>query len=335
MRHYGLPRSLLRGLALAASLLHFGSAAWAQPAPAIHRVGWLSHGSPPAQPQSVARDFLLAMKDAGYVEGRNLAIEYRFANGSVERLPELAAELVRSKVDVIVTVGEPAALSAKRTTSAIPIVVTGWSLDPVKDGLVTSLARPEGNVTGLTSMSDELWRKRLELLKGLAPRLARVAVLRNPANAANAQCLAEVRNAAKAIGMQVDAHDAGSAAVLELALAAVDRSRPDALVTCGDVVTLELAGRIADFARTRRLPTIAPLKEYVEAGSLISFGASLPTERRRAAHYVTRLLKGTKPASLPVEQPTHFELVVNAKTAAALGLALPPQLLVLADDIIQ
>jgi putative ABC transport system substrate-binding protein len=331
-----MPRVFLSSIAVALAFCATVTVVGAQSSATVHKVGWLGHGNPPpARTQAAIGDFLLAMRDAGYVEGRNLTVEYRYANGSVDRLPELVAELVRLKVDVIVTSGEPAALATKRVTSTIPIVMTEMALDPVKVGLVASLGRPDGNVTGLTSISDELWRKRLEVLKGLVPRLTRAAVLVNPANPANAQCQVELRSAAKAIDVQVDVLDAGSATALERTFAAIERTRPDAIVTCGDSVTLEHAGRIGDFALARRLPTMAPLREYVQAGSLISFGANLPAERRRAAHYVARLLKGSKPASLPVEQPTHFELVVNVKTANALGLTLPPQLMVLADDLIQ
>ncbi len=306
----------------------------AQPSVKMYRIGWLSNADSPPPDRGIG-DFLQGLRDLGLVEGKDVALESRFANGNVERLPELVAELARLKVDVIVTSGEPAALAAKRATKAIPVVATEFALDPVKTGLVASLARPEGNVTGLTSISEELWQKRLELLKALVPKLARVAVLWNPANPGNAYCVTEIRSAAKAMGLQLHPMEVRDANGLQRVLADLARESPEALVMCWDSVTLENAKPIGDFALSRRLPTLAPLKEYVQAGSLLSFGASLPAHRRRAAYYVGKILRGSKPSDLPVERPTHFELVVNVTTAKVLGLALPPALSVLADDLIE
>jgi putative ABC transport system substrate-binding protein len=303
----------------------------AQPSGRIYRIGWLGHGNAPSKADRGIADFLQGLRDLGYVDGKDVTVESRFANGNVERLPELA----RLKVDVIVTSGEPAALAAKRATRAIPVVAMEFALDPVKSGLVASLARPEGNVTGLTSISEELWQKRLELLKALVPKLSRVVVLWNPANPGNAYCMTEIRTAAKAMGVQLHPLEARDANGLQRAFADTARESPDALVLCWDGVSLEHARSIGDFALLRRLPTLAPLKEYVQAGSLLSFGASLPAHRRRAAYYVGRILKGSKPSDLPVERPTHFELVVNVTTAKVLGLALPSTLSVLADDLIE
>jgi putative tryptophan/tyrosine transport system substrate-binding protein len=306
----------------------------AQPAAKVYRIGWLGHGSVPTANPGIG-DFQQGLRDLGYVDGKNVVVEFRYASGNVDKLPELANEFSRLKVDVIVTSGEPAAFAAKRATSAIPIVATEFGLDPVKAGLVASLNRPGGNVTGLSSISEELWQKRLALLREFVPKLSRATVLWNPANPGNASCLTEIQAAARAMGMQLQSLEVGDGKALERAFAEITKSPPDAVVTCWDSVTLEYAKPIADFALMRRLPTLAPLKEYVQAGGLLSFGASLPAHRRRAAYYVDKIFKGAKPADLSVEQPTNFELVVNLATAKALGLALPPSVVVLADDLIQ
>jgi putative ABC transport system substrate-binding protein len=301
----------------------------------VYRIGWLGDGNPPSGANRSSGEFQQGLRDVGYVEGRNLTIEYRYASGNVARLPDLAAELVRLPVDVIVTSGEPAALAARRATKAIPIVMTQIGMDPVKAGLVASLGRPEGNVTGLTTLSDDLWQKRLGLLKEVAPKVSRLAVLWNPANAGNASCVEEIKAAAPAMRLQVLYLEVRDANALERAFASMASESADALATCWDSVLLEQARPIADFALKRRLPMLSPLKEYVQAGGLLSFGSSLSAQRRRAAYYVDRLLKGTKVAELPVERPTLFELVANQKTAKALGLVLPVSLLVLADELIE
>ena len=358
----------LWGVAAAALLfLSAATVADAQPSAKVYRIGWLGQGSPAAGPNRSGADFEQALRDAGYVEGRNLAIEYKYAAGNQQRLPELAAELVRLKVDVIVTSGEPGALAAKRATSVIPIVATEFGTDPVKAGLVTSLGRPEGNVTGLATLSDELWQKRLGLLKEIAPKVSRIWVLWNPANPGNAGCVEEIKAAAVALQLELLSLEVRDASALEGAFAMIgtpaaprpratpsksakapagagqpakaasppDSDPTDALTACWDSVLLERARTIADFALERRLATIAPLKEYVDAGFLMSLGTSLPSHRRRAAHYVNRILKGAKPAELPIEQATLFELVINLKTAKALGLAPPPQMVANADDVIR
>ncbi len=307
----------------------------AQASAKTYRIGWLDHGSPPSGANRDAGDFQQGLRDAGYVDGKNVVVEYRYAGGNVERLAGLAAELVRLPVNVIVTSGEPAALAAMRATNSIPIVMTEIGMDPVKAGLVASLARPGGNVTGLASLSNELWQKRLPLLREFAPKASRVAVLWNPANPGNVDCVAEIKAAAPALGMQVRYLEVGSASALEGAFAGVAKEPVDALVTCLDSVTLEHAGPIADFASKRRLPTLMPVKEYVQAGGLVSLGAKLSDQRRRAASYVDRILKGTKPADLPIERPTLFELVVNLTTAKSIGIAVPASFMVLADELIE
>ena len=328
----GLPVGFIMLLLSGFALL---TVAHAQPSAKVYRVGWLGHGSAPTGANAGISDFQQGLRDLGYVDGKNVAVEFRYASGNVDKLPELASEFTRLKVDVIVTSGEPAAFAAKRATNAIPIVATEFGLDPVKAGLVASLNRPGGNVTGLSSISEELWQKRLALLRELVPKLSRISVLWNPANPGNVSCLSEIQAAARAMGMQVQSLEVGDGKALERAFAAIAKDSPDALVTCWDSVTLEYAKPIAEFALKRRLPTLAPLKEYVQAGGLLSFGASLPAHRRRAAYYVDKIFKGAKPADLSVEQPTNFELVVNVSTAKALGLTLPPTVAVLADDLIQ
>jgi putative ABC transport system substrate-binding protein len=303
----------------------------AQPATRIYRIGWLSDGT--VAEAAAGADFQQGLRDLGRVDKQNVVVS-RHANGNTGRLPELAAELARLNVDVIVTTGEAAALAAKNASLSIPIVATEFGFDPVKAGLVTSLGRPGGNVTGLSSISEELWEKRLALLREIVPRMTRIAILWNPSNLGNATCLSETQAAARAMGLQLRLLEVRDGKALERVLADFGREPVDGIATCWDPVTLAHAALIADFALKRRLPSVAPLREYVQAGSLLSFGSSLPAHRRRAAYYVDKILKGTKPVDLPVERPTHFELVVNLSTARALGLTLPPTLVVLADEII-
>ena len=298
------------------------------------RIGWLGQGSP-APSNRDAGDFEQGLRDVGYTKGQNVVVEYRYADGNAERLALLATELVRLPVDVIVTSGEQAAVAAKRATRDIPIVATDLGLDPVKAGLVASLARPGGNVTGLATLNDDLWPKRLGLLKEVTPRASRLAVLGNPANSSNTSCFEEIKAAASATGLRTRFLGVSDEKTLAEAFAGILNERPEGLVICWDSVTLVHAKAIADFALKQRLPTLAPLKEYVEAGALLSFGARLPAQRRRTAYYVDKILKGAKPADLPVERPTLFELAVNLPTAKALGFALPAAFVVLADVIVE
>ena len=307
----------------------------AQPPTKVHRIGWLSPSSAPSGRNRNDGDFQQGLRDLGYIEGQNVIIEYRYASGNMELLPNLAADLVRLPVDVIVTSGEPAALAAKHATRAIPIVATEFGLDPVKAGLVASLGRPDGNVTGMATLSEELWQKRLGLLREVAPNLSRLAVLWNPANPGNASCVDAIKASASTMGMQVRYLEVSDANALERAFASIAREPPDALATCWDSVTLANARTLADFASKRRLPMVAPLREYVQAGGFMSFGLSLSAHRRRAAYYVDKILKGTKPSDIPVEQPTLFEWVINLRTSKALGVALPATFLVLPDELIQ
>jgi putative ABC transport system substrate-binding protein len=301
----------------------------------LYRIGWLSPGSAPSGPNRTDSDFQQGLHDFGYIEGQNIVIEYRYANGNLERLPDLAAELVRVPVDVIVTSGEPAALAAKRATRAIPIVATEFGLDPVKAGLVASLGRPDGNVTGMATLSEELWEKRLGLLKQAAPNVSRLAVLWNPANPGNKLCVDAIKAIAATMSIQARYLEVSDANALERAFVAIAKEPTDALATCWDSVTLAKAGTLADFALKHRLPIVAPLREYVEAGAFMSFGMSLSAHRRRAAYYVDKVLKGTKPSDIPVEQPELFEWVMNLRTAKALGVVVPGTFLLLADELIQ
>jgi putative ABC transport system substrate-binding protein len=332
-----VPRALAFGVVGVAALAMLCDAvgdACAQ-ASGARRIGWLSNASEPSGTNVPAGDFQQGLRDLGHVVGKNVVIEFRYADGRTDRLPDLAAELARLPVDVIVTSGESAALAARRTTKSLPIVATEFALDPVKAGLVASLGRPEGNVTGLASISEDLWQKRLALLKDLAPKITVVTVVWNPDNPGNTVCVDELKAASPGLGVQIRALAVRDRNTLDQALAGITPEPTGAVAICWDSVTLAHAKAIADFALARRMPTLAPLKEYADAGALLSYGASLPAQRRRAAYYVSRILKGAKPSDLPVERPTVFELVVNLRTAKALGLGLPPGIALLADALLE
>jgi putative ABC transport system substrate-binding protein len=271
----------------------------------------------------------------GYVEGQNLEIVYRFAAGQAERYPALAAELVALPVEVIVALGTPASVAAKRATEAIPIVVqTG---DPVAAGLVRDLAHPGGNVTGFSGQAADAEGKRLELLKELLPSLSRVAVLVNPANSFSVLALDKARSGAIALGLRLDPVEVSSVADLERALPALRSDRPDAVLVTADRGPLMVGRtRIAEFLMTNRLPSISSYYEQVQAGGLMAYAASYhATYRRNVALVIDKIFKGTKPGDLPVQQPTEFELILNLKTAKALGLTVPPTLLARADEVIE
>jgi putative tryptophan/tyrosine transport system substrate-binding protein len=274
------------------------------------------------------------LRELGWVEGENVVFERRYAENRLERLPELAADLVRLKVDVIVATGTLAPLAAKRATSTIPIVMTGAG-DPLGTGLVDSLARPGGNVTGMSLMAPELGGKRLELLKELLPRLARVAVLWNAANPYSALVFKQVQAAGTTLGIEVQSLEVRQPDDFDRAFETVRRQHPDALMTVDDPLTINHRKRIADFAVGQLLPTLQGFREFVTAGALMSYGANVVDLARRAAGYVDKILKGAKPADLPVQQPTKFELVINLKTAKAIGITIPPSLLARADEVIE
>jgi putative ABC transport system substrate-binding protein len=311
-------------------------AAEAQQAAKVARIGFL-RSNLAANPH-LQEAFLQGLRDLGYVEGRNVVIEYRDAEGKLERLPALAAELVALKVDVIVTGGgTPTALAAKQATRTLPIVFAS-APDPVTDGLVTSLARPGGNVTGLSNLSPELVGKRLEQLKQAVPGVSRVAVLWQPGvmgERTEKDMPKAVEVAARALGVRPQFVEARGPADVDRAFSDMTRARAGALTVSGSAMFFNERRRLVDLAAKNRLPTVFPLKEYFDAGGLMAYGPNLPDLFRRAATYVDKILKGAKPGDLPVEQPTKFELVINLKTAKALGLTIPQSLLGRADQIIQ
>jgi putative ABC transport system substrate-binding protein len=278
--------------------------------------------------------FFDALRDLGWVEGRNVLIERRYAENQLERLPVLAAELVRLNVDVIVGSGTLAPLAAKRATSTIPIVMTAAG-DPLGSGLVANLARPGGNVTGMSLMAPDLGGKRLELLKELLPRLARVAVLWNAANPYSAILFKETQAAGRTLGIEVQSLEVRKPEDLDDAFQAARRQHPDALVSVEDPFTGTYRKRIADFALSEHLPSLHGLSEDVKGGGLMSYGANLADLFRRSAGYVDKILRGAKPDDLPVQQPALFELVINLKTAKAICLDIPPTLLARADEVIE
>jgi putative ABC transport system substrate-binding protein len=278
--------------------------------------------------------FLDALRQLGWIEGKNVAIERRHADNRPERLNDLAAELVRLNVDVIVALGTLAPLAAKRATTVIPIVMANAG-DPVGSGLVESLARPGGNVTGMSLMAPDLGGKRLELLKELLPRVSRVATLWNVANPYSARVFKEIQAAGQTLGVQIHSLEVRVPDDFAAAFEGLVAQHPDGLITVEDPLTVSSRKLIADFAARYRLPALYGLREFVEAGGLMSYGASLADLYRRTAGYVDKIFKGAKPADLPVQQPTKFELVINLKTAKALGVELSPMLLVRADEVIE
>jgi putative ABC transport system substrate-binding protein len=284
---------------------------------------------------SPATTFRERLQELGYVEGKNIVIEYRYAEGKFDRLPSLAQELVRLEVDVIVTVVTQASLAAKHATSTIPIVVVAVS-DPLGTGLIASLARPGANVTGTSGMSSEVVGKSLELLKEAVPAVSRVAVLWNPDNAIFvAQMLRDTQFAAGRLGIELRTFAARGPDEFEPAFAGVTSAQAGALLVLSDAAYLSHAARIAELANKARLPSMHGLREYAVAGGLMSYGTNFAALFRRAADYVDKILKGAKPADLPLEQPTKFEFVVNLKTAKALGLDVPAKLLAFADEVIE
>jgi putative ABC transport system substrate-binding protein len=320
---------------LTGGLLAAPLAAEAQQAAKVPRIGYLA-GYLAATPH-LPEAFGQGLRDLGYVEGRNLVIETRDAEGKLERLPALAAELVALKVDVIVAGGTPQALAAKQATRTIPIVFAS-SPDPVESGLITSLARPGGNVTGLSFLAPELVGKRLEHLKQAVPGVSRVAVLWQPGGLGERtekDMLKGAEVAARALGVRPQYVETRGPEDFDRAFSDMTRARAGALTVLGSVMFFGERRRLVDLAAKNRLPAVYPSREYVDAGGLMAYGSNLADLFRRAATYVDKILKGAKPGDLPVEQPTKFEFVINLKTAKALGLTIPPSLLGRADEIIQ
>jgi putative ABC transport system substrate-binding protein len=319
------------------SLLGGAAAAWPRAARAqqpakVALIGFLHYSSP--GPSLEVEAFRQGLRELGYVEGQNIAIEYRFASGQVARMPELAAELVRLKPDVIVTPSTPTSLAAKQATSTIPIVIVAVA-DAVGAGLVANFARPGGNITGLTSISAELGGKRLELLKQVAPQASRVAVLYNPADPSNVLLLKELQASAPALGLSLQPLAVRGPDEFEGAFVAMVRERADALFGAPGALTFEHGKVIVALAARSQIPAMWGHRQFVDAGGLMSYAVNYYDQCRRAASYVDQILKGATPADLPVQQPTKFEFVINLKTANALGLTVPPALLALADEAIE
>jgi putative ABC transport system substrate-binding protein len=319
-------RSVVSGL-IAAPL-----AARAQQAGKVHLIGFLGN-STPAHEANLVGPFREGLRELDYVEGRNILIEYRWAEGKYERFPALIRELIALKVDVIVTAGTPASLAVKKATTSIPLVMVAVG-DPVGTGIVASLAQPGGNITGLTSLSPNLEGKRLELLREVAPGVSHIAVLWNSASPSQVIQEKEVQAAAQVLRMKVFSLGVQSPEEIENAFAAILRERPGALLVLADRLFLHHRARIMDFAAKHGLPGVHAYRELVESGGLMSYGPSYASMHRRAAYYVDEILKGAKPAVLPVEQPSKFELVINLKAAKALGLTIPQTLLLRADEVI-
>jgi len=302
-----------------------------QPAGKPARIGYLSFRSGPSHLDEAFRQ---GLRELGYLEGQNIVIEYRWADFKPDRAPTLAVELVRLKVDVIVSTGGPIpATAAKRATETIPIVFT--VSDPVGVGLVTSLNRPGGNLTGVDFLTVQMNTKRLELLKGAVPGVSRVAVLANPGNPTAAAQLKELEGAARALRVKLHVREAREPQEIDDAFTALARERPEALLVMNDPMFFAQRERIVDLGARHRLPGIFQVREFAESGGLLSYGSNIADMYRRLATYVDKILKGAKPADLPVEQAMKFELVINLKTAQALGLTIPPSLLFQADEVIK
>ena len=320
------------------TLLGGAAAAWPLTAsaqqPAMPVIGLLDPRSPDAMADRL-RAFRQGLKEVGYVEGENVTIIYRFAEDQNDRLPELAAELVRRQVTVIAASATTAAPAAKAATTTIPIAFIAAE-DPVRLGLVASLARPGGNLTGINFFSSELAAKRLDLLHELLPRAARIAVLVNPANATNtASILRDVEAAARAIGLQVQVLNASTSREISAAFENVGRDRPDALFVGPDTFLIARRIQVVQLAAFHRLPAVYPARDFLEVGGLMSYGTNIMDAFRQLGIYAGRILKGAKPADLPVVQSSKFELVINAETARMLGLTVPDKLLVAADEVIE
>jgi putative ABC transport system substrate-binding protein len=310
-------------------------AAEAQQPTKVHRIGWLGAGPPPPEPNPWLEAFRQGLRDLGYVEGQNITIEERYAAGKPERLPALAAELVQRPVDVLVAAG-PVVQVAKQATSIIPIVMATGGVDPVVAGLVASLERPGGNVTGVAlSTGVEIAGKWVELLQQALGQVSRVAVLWDPTGTTGRPMVREVERVAPAVGLQVHLVEARDAAEFDDAFAAMTRAGAEALIVLSSGTFDREGRRLVVLAARHRLPAIYEHRRFVDAGGLMSYGANVEAMIYRAAYYVDRILKGAKPADLPVEQPTKFEWVINLKTAKALGLTIPSTLLFQADEVIQ
>src|SRR5262245_5552429 len=326
----------LIGVGLCAFFLALGFSVEAQQPKKVPRLGYLST-TDPSYESTRANAIRRALRELGYIEGHNIAIEYRYAEGKLDRYPELAAELVRLKVDIILVIGGSAMVrAAKNATKTIPILMAGSAADPVKAGLVESLARPSGNVTGVTTFAGELGEKRLELLKEAVPKLARVAVLYDPASPSGARDVKEaLPTAARALKLTIQPWEVRAADDFEKVFAALSKERPDGLYVSPVALMGANQKRTISFALESRLPSMYSNTEAVDAGGLMSYSADLADNHRRVGWYVDKILKGAKPADLPVERPTKFELVINLKTAKQIGITIPQSMLYRADKVIK
>jgi putative tryptophan/tyrosine transport system substrate-binding protein len=310
----------------------------AQQTPKVSRIGWLGTPQLDSPAGRMNREaFLQGLRDLGYIEGQNIIIEYRMADGRIERLPELAAELVRLNVDLIVAGATPAGRAAQQATKTIPIIVNAMG-DPVRDGLVASLPRPGGNITGTTFLGPELVPKRLALLKEFLPRISRIAVLRHPdvfEESTMRDMLNQTTDAAATLGVSLQFVDVRRPEDLDRAFSTIAKERTEALLPFPSTLFFAERKRIVELAATHRLPAMFNAREFVELGGFAAYGANLNDLFRRSVAYVDKILKGVKPSDLPVEQPTKFELVINLKTAKALGLTVPPSVLAQANEVIE
>jgi ABC-type uncharacterized transport system substrate-binding protein len=330
-----MKRAAVPSILVVVVLLAVAITAEAQQPKKVPRIGYLSTLDP-ASESFRSEAIRLALRELGYVEGQNIAFEYRTTEGKRDRAAELVAELVRLKVDIIVVPGTGQARAAKNATKTIPIVMTGLGADPVEEGLIESLARPGGNVTGVTNLGRELGGKRLELLKEAVPKVARVAVLYEPVAGSVREVKELLPVAARALGLTIQPWEVRAADDFERVFAAISKWRPDGLYVpaAGPVMTANQK-RIVDFASKSRLPSMYSLRLFVDAGGLMHYGADLADSYRRVAYYVDRILKGAKPADLPVEQPTKFEFIINLKAAKQIGLTIPPEVLARASKLIK
>ena len=331
-----MKKAAASSILVSAMLLAVAGMVEAQQPKKVARIGYLSNADP-ARESVRAEAIRLALRERGHIEGQNITIEYRYAEGKRDRYPELATELVRLKVDIIVVAGGDLLVrSAMNATKTIPIVMLGAGLDPVEAGLVESLASPGGNVTGITNLTGELGGKRLELLKEAVPKVVRVAVVYDPGNPRSVRDVKEVLPvAAHTLGLTVRSWEVRDAGAFERVFAAINKERPDGLYVLPSVLMNANQKRIAGFALKSRLPSVYNSREFVDAGGLMSYGPDIADSYRRVAYYVDKILKGAKPADLPVEQPTKFEFIINLKAAKQIGLTIPPNVLARADRVIK
>jgi putative ABC transport system substrate-binding protein len=318
------------------TILSGATATWpfaARAEPKIPRVGYMGNSTQALEANLIGA-FRDGLRELGYDEGRNILIEYRWADGNYAQFPTLVAELIAAKVDVIVTAGTPAALAVKKATTTVPLVMVAVG-DPVGTGLVPSLARPGGNLTGLSSIAPDLEGKRLELLREVVPTLSHVAVFFNLLNPFHVVSMRNAHTAAEAMGLKLQQHDIRKSEDLDDAFATIRKERPDGLLILADRVFLHNRQRMMDFTEEQRLPNVNAYTELVEAGGLMSYGPSYEDMHKRAAIYVNKIIKGAKPADLPIEQPSKFTFVINLKAAKILGVTIPPSLLTLADKVLE